>query len=652
MERKLLAFSCIVLLISIELSVQARKLEDKIVFVSERRGTPEVFLVEGLDGRPVQLTRGLFTSWPSISPDGTEVVFVAHRSNIFKLNIATRRIEQLTHNAERNIGYEHLDWSPDGQKILFIMITDAVEGAQTDLCVMDIKRRHIRHILQPDPPMWIANPNWSPDSEHIIYYYQGNRRAGISIISNDGNNVVNITSHPFTPVFLPTRSPNGNNVVNISLDPFTPVFLPTWSPKRSQIGYIDGIAITQPPPPNPLQIYMMNLAKESVTALTSGGDKERIPLAWHPDGQKILFVTLSLVGPGPEWSDIFVMDNNGENIINLTQTPEMEIWASWSPDGGQIVFDREVGEDEGAIFIMEADGQNPQRLTFEPGRNYAPSWSPDGNKIAFLSYRNGASRIYTMDTNGQNVQQIAHNQPEFDGPPAWSPDGRWLAFMSGDDQGGWGLYVTEPQGHNENLIVRTTPPPLSVLAWHRPAWSPDSQHLIYAVEEQNSAGLMKIRIDEKVPTQLKTDELMNWSSPVWSPEGDNLLFSAREAIEPIEPIVIGAEYTMHLMNLDTAQKHAFVLLRTFEKKHWSFSRLVWGPDGSQLILSGRERDPPGGERDRQTSLYLIDLANETMTLWMENAQEADWVRPGFVYAVDAVGKRITTWGELKKPEER
>ena len=186
---------------------------------------------------------------------------------------------------------------------------------------------------------------------------------------------------------------------------------------------------------------MMDLTKESVTALTSGGDKERIPLAWHPDGQKILFVTLSLVGPGPEWSDIFVMDNNGENIINLTQTPEMEVWASWSPDGEQIVFDREVGEDEGAIFIMEADGQNPQRPTFEPGRNYAPSWSPDGNKIAFLSYRNGATRIYTMDTNGQNVQQVTHHGHQFDGPPAWSPDGRWLAFVSVDDEG-WGLYIT------------------------------------------------------------------------------------------------------------------------------------------------------------------------------------------------------------------
>ena len=623
MERKLFAFSCIAFLILIDVSVHARELEDKIVFVSERQGTPEVFLVEGLDGRPFQLTRNLFASSPSISPDGTEVVFIsyppAQAANILKLNIAKRRIEQLTHNAKQDIRYQNLDWSPDGRKILFIMLTGPLEDSRTDLCVMDIKQRHIRHILQPDPPTRIFHPSWAPNSKHILYNQDiRNTRdsSGIFIVDD-----------------------NGNNVINISQDQFA--LLPAWSPKRNQIGYIDVVA-TRHVPRNPLQIYMMDLTKESVTALTSGDNEENIPLAWHPNGQKILFVTQYLFDQEILGSDIFVMDNNGENIINLTQTPEMEMSASWSPDGGQIVFDREVGEDESAIFIMEADGQNPQRLTFEPGRNFEPSWSPDGNKIAFLSDRNSASRIHTMDTDGQNVQQIAHNQPKFDGPPVWSPDGRWLAFMSGDNQGGWGLYVTDPQGHNENLIVHWTRPRLSVLNWNRPAWSPDSQHLIYVVEEQNSEGLMKIRIDGDMPIQLKTGELVNWLSPVWSPGGNHLLFSAREAREPMFLV----EYRMLLMNLDTSQKHAFVLPGAFEKD-WSLFGLVWGPDGSQLILSVSV-----GKKDHQHLLHLIDSTNETITLWMEDAYQADWVRPGFVYAVEAVGKRIITWGELKKPEER
>ncbi len=624
MERKLFAFSCIAFLIFIGVSVHARELEDKIAFVSERRGIPEVFLVEGLDGRPVQLTRNLFASFPSISPDGTEVVFVsnppAQAANILKLNIAKRRIEQLTHNAKQDIRYRSLDWSPDGREILFIMVTGPLEDPRTDLCVMDIKQRHIRHILQPDPPTRISDPSWAPDSNRILYYQDTRDSSGIFIIDD-----------------------NGNNVVRVPHDQRRPAFLPTWSPKRNQIRYIDAV-VTRHVPRNPLQIYKMDLVKESVTPLTSGDNEENIPLAWHPDGQKILFVTLSFLDQEILGSDIFVIDNNGENIINLTQTPEMEMSASWSPDGGQIVFDREVGEDEMAIFIMEADGQNPQRLTFQPGRNFSPSWSPNGNKIAFLSRQDRVPRIYTMDTDGQNVQQIAHNQRRFDGPPVWSPDGRRLAFMSGDNQGGWGLYVTDPQGHNENLIVHLPHSLPSVLNWDRPTWHPDGQHLIYLVEEQNSESLMKIRIDGDMPTRLKTGEFVNWLSPVWSPGGKHLLFSAREAKEPMFLV----EYRMVLMNLDTSQKHAFVLPGVFEKD-WSLFGLVWGPDGSQLILSVGE---VLGEEDHQHLLYLIDTVNETVTLWMEEGYQADWVRPGFVYAVEAAGKRITTWGELKKLEER
>ena len=150
---------------------------------------------------------------------------------------------------------------------------------------------------------------------------------------------------------------------------------------------------------------------------------------------------------------------------------------------------------------------------------------------------------------------------------------------------------------------------------------------------------MKIRIDGEMSTPLKTGELVNWLSPVWSPGGNNPLFSAKEAREPL----FLAEYRMLLMNLNTLQKHEFASPVSTQKT-LGFLRLVWGPDGSQLILSVKEKD-------HQNSLYLINLATETVTLWMEDARQADWVRPGFVYAVDAAGKRITTWGELKKPEK-
>ena len=54
-------------------------------------------------------------------------------------------------------------------------------------------------------------------------------------------------------------------------------------------------------------------------------------------------------------------------------------------------------------------------------------------------------------------------------------------------------------------------------------------------------------------------------------------------------------------------------------------------------------DTPQGNR-----LYLIDIASGTIRKWMDDAGAADWVRPGFVYAVNPRQKRIATWAELKQ----
>ena len=66
--------------------------------------------------------------------------------------------------------------------------------------------------------------------------------------------------------------------------------------------------------------------------------------------------------------EIYVMDNDGDNLRNLTNNPGDDTDPSWSPDGKQIAFtaDRSDRDWNRQIYVMDADGGNQiqSRKTF------------------------------------------------------------------------------------------------------------------------------------------------------------------------------------------------------------------------------------------------------------------------------------------------
>ena len=77
---------------------------------------------------------------------------------------------------------------------------------------------------------------------------------------------------------------------------------------------------------------------------------------------------------------------------------------SYPGDNGKIVFTDEdpAPPYDSEIFVMDNDGGNIQQLTFNDVEDRNPCWSPDGAKIAFQHGDYGSQEIWVMDADGSN----------------------------------------------------------------------------------------------------------------------------------------------------------------------------------------------------------------------------------------------------------
>ena len=230
------------------------------------------------------------------------------------------------------------------------------------------------------------------------------------------------------------------------------------------------------------EIYLMNPDGKRVRRLTRHFEYDSAP-AWSPDGRKITFSSFrDLHRPrGIILGEIYVMNADGTNLINLTQSPERaDSRSSWSPDGRQIAFGSTDFSFNRDIWVMEADGSNLRNLTNHHAWDRDPDWSPDGLQIAFESNRNGDWEfeiwgnldIYVMNTDGTNPINLTNNPAE-DGSPDWSPDGKQIAFYSNRD-GNTEVYVMNADGTNP--INLTNNPAEDFF----PAWSPDGLQIVFS----------------------------------------------------------------------------------------------------------------------------------------------------------------------------
>jgi len=240
-----------------------------------------------------------------------------------------------------------------------------------------------------------------------------------------------------------TANADGSGVVRVTRRD-GPEFDPAWSPDGRWIVYRDSRrGINQDD-----EIFVVRADGTGARNLTKDPGNDWGP-DWSPDGRTIVFNSdrdgMPMGG--------FLMRPDGSHQRRIATDAWVE-YPAWSPDGTRIAFMGGTSSSEYDIWVVNADGSNLTQLTDSPGPDGWPAWSPDGTQIAFSSVRDDCSYsdapdcrstgdigphhdVWIVNADGTGLTRVTHEFGQF---MTWSPDGEYL-LVSGYD-----LYVIRPDG--------------------------------------------------------------------------------------------------------------------------------------------------------------------------------------------------------------
>ena len=294
------------------------------------------------------------------------------------------------------------------------------------------------------------------------------------------------------------------------------------------------------------------------------------------------------------------------------------------------------------IYIMNPDGSDQVNLSQHPSSDLTARWSPTGEQILFVSNRQGTRvrDLYIMDADGSNVRRVFKRKiKEWRGSPSWSPNGKNFVYITSDrDRPRVSLHLGT-FGEEDSEI----------LPWgNSPDWSPDGSEIVCSVGHPNGTRLTFMNIRTRKREQPIKDKILLWQSqPSWSSTGDRIAFSGNK--HPLPEILDRDLHdawmdkrSIYLVNRDGSGLRLLVDEAGPETAYPKIS-----PDGSKVLYTQ--------EINGRLQIFKLDINSLITTqlthggIFFQANSGGDWFDPAYTsLPVNPQTDMLTTiWGQLK-----
>lgn len=287
-------------------------------------------------------------------------------------------------------------------------------------------------------------------------------------------------------------------------------------------------APTEPPPASPTTAPTATPAPTEVTALMGGGGRIAF-VSDREDGRTL---------------QVWTIDPEGADPQQLTFGPGDKAEPSWSPDGERLLFSAPGGRDEFGnelgedIWLINQDGTGIKNITHHPGDDTQAEWAADGRSIIFTSTRvNDVAQVFVMSSDCLRQAEGACWEVEprnisagyaVESDPAWSPVGGDIAVSASINNAPGRIFLRSPFPSDPKRLDPTD----QIIGAEDLAWSPDGQLIAFTWVQPTSNEVYLVRQEDRGANPLKLTNSLGNKEPDFSPDGQWIAFTSTRDQDP------------------------------------------------------------------------------------------------------------------------